>query len=210
MRKKGFAKGCLTVAISTICLFGCSRDEGADIKTSIFDQESYAGESGTEEQHTTELPISVGSFDPSDVCKNISINGKIVEFPWTLNKLGDEYKYVNITNEVKEDGVSAAYLYHGDENKIMVAIASESVNRDSMIVDISFKTTDDISVYNLDNGTSTTDVIKVLGYPTEIKEDQIYDCRYIYQSDEMIIRFTFYDDKLVTTHISMDENSISN
>ncbi|MBQ6815208.1 MAG: hypothetical protein IJP13_06695 [Lachnospiraceae bacterium] len=202
MRKKWFINVGLTVAISTICLFGCSRDESTDSETSTFDQESYAGETATGEERTTELPTSVGSFDPSDVCKNISINGKIVEFPWTLNKLGDEYTYGKISNVQEGDNICGGYIQRNETNYILVGIGEEEINRDSPIVVVTFSIDDDISLYDLGRGASIDDVANKLGKPDEISNDGVF-LHYTYLCDEMKLDFKFYENCLSATHINI-------
>ena len=44
----------------------------------------------TEYDNTSDV---YGRVDVEDICKHIMINGKQVDFPWTLNSLGEGYEY---------------------------------------------------------------------------------------------------------------------
>lgn len=201
MRKNRLIVTGLIAAISMFSLFGCGSEENGEPKT-VTSVEMSTDVEETEQETTTEKE-NVGKFVPEEVCKNISINGELIEFPWTLNKLGEEYTYGKISNEVEGDNICGGYLQCNGENFILVNIGEEEIDRDSPIIVMSFSVSDNISVYNLGRETTKEDVIEILGEPTEIRDDEVLDGYYVYLSDEMLLNFSFYEGKLVTTHINV-------
>ena len=176
------------------------------METSADEQDTQVGAQAETQEHADEQTTgggSVGKFDPADVCKNISIDGRIVEFPWTLNKLGDEYEYSDIFTGDSNDNISGAYLIKNGERFLIVNVGDEVVDRDSPIVVMRFSITDNISIYSLGAGTTKEDVIRLLGQPAEVRDDQVLDCHYVYISNEMLLEFSFYEGKLVDTHINV-------
>ena len=112
MFRKELMKAGLIVAISILSLVGCSGEEEtkpsetASVEASTDEQDTQKETQTETQEPTDELTtgdVGVGKFDPADVCKNISINGEVVEFPWTLNKLGDEYTFGEITDDQEHE-----------------------------------------------------------------------------------------------------------
>lgn len=213
MFRKELMKAGLIATISLLCLTGCSGqekptpDETTSVETETDGGETYEGETdegetGKEPQETTTGEEVIGKFDPADVCKNISINGELVEFPWTLNKLGDEYEFDEVLTGNPDDQISGAYLLYKGEKFILVNIGDEIGDRDSPIVVMSYKISNNISVYDFGRGTTKEDVVNKLGEPTEIRDDGIF-IHYTYICDEMALEFGFYGDDFYSTYINM-------
>ena len=213
MRRKELMKAGLIATISLLCLTGCSGqekpkpDETTSVETETDGGETYEGETdegetGKEPQETTTGEEVIGKFDPADVCKNISIDGRIVEFPWTLNKLGDEYEFGAISNVTEGDNICGGYLLRNGENFILMSIGEEEIDRDSPIVVMSYKISNNISVYDFGRGTTKEDVVNKLGEPTEIRDDGIF-IHYTYICDEMALEFGFYGDDFYSTYINI-------
>ena len=74
--------------------------------TTVNNDESTSAEEGTSAEYDNTSDV-YGRVDVEDICKHIMINGKQVDFPWTLNKLGEEYEFGNITDTDETDGVCA-------------------------------------------------------------------------------------------------------
>ena len=211
MFRKELMKAGLIVAISILSLVGCSGEEEpkpsetTSVEVSTDEQETQKETQAETQEPTDEQTsgdVGVGKFDPADVCKNISIDGRIVEFPWTLNKLGDEYEFSDITNEQEGDGISASNLLHNDETILMVGIASENVDRNSEIVAMSFQPTDNIQIYDLGVKKTDEDVVKRFGEPNETTNDGMF-VHYIYVCYEMKLDFQFYEGILSSTWINV-------
>ena len=212
MFRKELMKAGLIVAISILSLVGCSGEEEpkpsetTSVEAST-DEQSTQKETQAETQEPTDEQttgdVGVGKFDPADVCKNISIDGRIVEFPWTLNKLGDEYEFDSVTNDNLDDGISAASMSYNGKLMFVVALGDDKADRDSPIVVMSFAPSDNVAVYGLGKGTTVEEVVKVLGEPNEVNEYELMGHHYTYLSDEMRLCFTFYNGKLSETYISV-------
>lgn len=213
MFRKELMKAGLIATISLLCLTGCSGqekpkpDETTSVETETDGGETYEGETdegetGKEPQETTTGEEVIGKFDPADVCKNISINGELVEFPWTLNKLGDEYEFDNITNDYENDGISATDLLYNNKPILIASIADDEVDRNSEIVAMLFEASDNISIYNLGKGATKEDVMKKLGEPNEKQNDGIF-VHYIYICNEMKLDFEFFEGILSSTWVNI-------
>lgn len=211
MFRKELMKAGLIVAISILSLVGCSGEEEpkpsetTSVEASTDEQEPQK-ETQAETQEPTDEQITgdvgVGKFDPADVCKNISIDGRIVEFPWTLNKLGDEYQFGNISNSIEGDNICGGYLQRNGENLILVNFGKEEVDRDSPIVVMTFEPSDNILVYGLGTGTTKEEVVEVFGEPNEIRNDGIF-LHYTYVCDEMKLDISFYEEIISSTYIDI-------
>lgn len=206
MFRRELMKVGLIVTISLLSLTGCSCEgkqkpnETTSVETGTDEEKT-----GKESQETTTGEEVIGKFDPADVCKNISINGELVEFPWTLNKLGDEYEFDDVLRGNPDDQISGAYLLYKGEEFLLINIGDEIGDRDSQIVVMSFSVSDNISVYNLGKGATTEDVVKMLGEPNAIRDKGLsdYDFDYVYVTDEMLLELTFYKGKLIETYINV-------
>ena len=189
MFRKELMKAGLIVAISILSLVGCSGEEEtkpsetASVEASTDEQDTQKETQTETQEPTDELTtgdVGVGKFDPADVCKNISINGEVVEFPWTLNKLGDEYTFGEITDDQEHEYRHAAYLMYQGERMMIVGIdEEEEVDRDSIIDFVSFWVYDEIVIYNFGEDTTEDVVVKKLGQPDEINENSLVK-RYTY------------------------------
>lgn len=206
MFRRELMKVGLIVTISLLSLTGCSCEgkqkpnETTSVETGTDEEKT-----GKESQETTTGEEVIGKFDPADVCKNISINGELVEFPWTLNKLGDEYEFSDITNEYENDGMSATDLLYNNEPILIASISDDDVDRNSEIVAMLFEASDNISIYNLGKGTTEEDVMKRLGEPNERQNDGIF-VHYIYISNEMKLDFEFFEGILSSTWVNTYED----
>ena len=191
MFRKELMKAGLIATISLLCLTGCSgQEKPTPNETTSVETETDEGEAGKESQETTTGEEVIGKFDPADVCKNISINGELVEFPWTLNKLGDEYEFDYVTNEQKDDGICGAYLMYKGERLFVVVIGDEDADRDSPIVYFLFDLNDGVTMYDFGYETIERDIIEKFGTPDKVSEDTL-SINYWYNCGNDYIRFSF-------------------
>ena len=220
LRKKLITLG-LAIVMAIAALSGCKGQSGSTQEVTsetVSTTEATTPEKTTREEATSKeeetssqaetSPEVMGRVDAEDICKNISINGKLVEFPWTLNKLGEEYEFGVTSDEDKEDGVCAATLmYHGKKIFIVGIRETEILDRDSLICDFSFSLKDKVSLYNFGNETTPNEVIKRLGEPNRISSN-LFSIDYIYSNDEIFLMFSFEVDdaqKLNSISITLRE-----
>ena len=216
MFRKELMKAGLIVAISILSLVGCSGEEEpkpsetTSVEASTDEQEPQK-ETQAETQEPTDEQITgdvgVGKFDPADVCKNISINGEVVEFPWTLNKLGEEYEFDEVVNDVQDDGMSAAYLMYKGEEMFIVSIKDEEVDRDSLITFIMFDVYDKVTLYDFGTETKEEDVFKIFGEPYNVSKNSLV-INYQYISEEAYIGFNFDAESKRLDSITLDLTNI--
>ncbi|MGN0375767.1 MAG: hypothetical protein ACI4EN_09745 [Butyrivibrio sp.] len=219
LRKKLVTLGLATV-MAIAALSGCKGQSGSTQEvtsetvrtTEPTTPEETTGEEATSKEEETSSqaetsPEVMGRVDAEDICKNISINGKLVEFPWTLNKLGEEYEFGYLSEG--EDGNYGAYLQYDGKNIIPVVIKPEKdVDRNSTIYYISFNLISDISLYDFQKESTIENIVKKLGNPSKIKKNDI-SLSYIYETDEIYLLFDFSvdDNKLNNINIIYDLNS---
>lgn len=203
MIKRRLLKVGLIITVSLFSLNGCSDDENTKSQENTSVEMTTDEETQTETQEITTEEQKEGKFDPEDVCKNISINGELVEFPWTLNKLGDEYEFGNVTNSQEGDGVSAAYLLYKGEKIIMVSITGEQVDRDSTIHYITLWPNDEVKIYDFGCDTKVEDVVEKLGQPDQITEDELM-LDYWYRYNDACLYMSFNSKSKVLEYVNFD------
>lgn len=151
--------------------------------TTVNKEETTSVEDGTSDVYR--------GVDVEDICKNLSINGKQVDFPWTLNSLGKEYSFemYEVDNETK---YGAALLMHQGKRVDIVKI-KENNNEvsESFIIKITAERNNSIVLYDLDYEMDKSDVIKRFGQPNDTSDDEYY-CYFYYETPELLIKIRFW------------------
>ena len=214
-RKKLLAMG-LIITIALCGLSGCTGNTTtAPQETTTPEVTSAQEETSTDEEATTEKSTAeeetvggvMGYVDAEDICKHISINGKVVEFPWTLNELGEEYTFSENTVIDLETKDGAAYLmYNGEETVMVQAKIDSEMDRNSIIYYMSLDFTDGIYLYDIDAESSAEDVIARFGLPTESYIDEIYQT-YRYETEDIELAFFVKNN---TDNVSMMNIALTN
>lgn len=190
----------LVIVWSMTGLAGCKNDESKSVesKTDISDIKDKDTEKESEAGKLSDYPE--GTFDGEEVCKHIEINGKMVEFPWTLNKLGDEYEFEDV--KIKDNNVYLAKLKYNGEVMFDVAGKASEVNRDTPIIYVIFSKYDNVRMCGIDGNSTSLEVEKKFGKPNKTGFDSIrYD--YLYETKEVQMCFSFdYDDYVASFSIS--------
>ena len=142
--------------------------------TTVNNDESTSAEEGTSAEYDNTSDV-YGRVDVEDICKHIMINGKQVDFPWTLNELGDEYEFRTITDTDETDGVCASTLnYNGKIGPRVIIYERDEVDRESIISQIWLSMYEGVQLYDFDFYTSVNEVKEKLGEPDKVSEDQFY------------------------------------
>ena len=142
--------------------------------TTVNNDESTSAEEGTSAEYDNTSDV-YGRVDVEDICKHIMINGKQVDFPWTLNELGDEYEFRTITDTDETDGVCASTLdYNGKLGPQVIIYERDEVDRESIISQIWLSMYEGVQLYDFDFYTSVNEVKEKLGEPDKVSEDQFY------------------------------------
>lgn len=191
----------LVITIALCGLSGCtSNSTTVPQETTPPEITSGEEETSTEEESTTEYDNTsdvYGRVDAEDICKHLVIDGKQVDFPWTLNALGDEYDFDEPVSD--ENGLThAAGLYYNDNLKFVVGVWDDGeVDRDSLIYYFSFGINEGVSLYDFKKGDTMSNVIEKLGEPDEI-DDEGPTTVYRYWSDDIYLYMSFFteDEKL--------------
>ena len=198
LRKKLITLG-LAIVMEIAVLSGCKGQSGSTQEVTaetVSTTEPTTPEKTTSEEATSKeeetssqaetSPEVMGRVDAEDICKNISINGKLVEFPWTLNKLGEEYGFGYLSEGEEIDGIYGAYLQYKEKNWIVVEIKDkDDIDRDSIIYDITYDVNEGINLYNFGNETTKDDIIRKFGEPDEINEYADGSFCYRYTNNEI-------------------------
>lgn len=235
MRKKLLKLACLCVMVSTLAMGGCGNSE--DTKNST-NEVTTTKESDTKEEATTKKDTKeettttedttedkaenqsgeypYGTFDFDEVCKHIMINGKQVDFPFTLNDLGDDYKFVRCDDGY--EGIYGGFIsYKGEEILMMACEEENELDRDSVISDISIycedvNKKDIINICGIQKGSEMEKVIETFGEPTVISEDS-FSGLYYYKSEKGFVRFSYFKDnelvddcKIIISSLEQEEN----
>ena len=212
MRKKFLKLVCICAMVSSLVMGGCgdtqetkdSTNEAATTKENDTKEDTTSDKSG-------EYPY--GTFDIDEICKHIEINGKQVDFPFTLNDLGEDYEFVRCDGE---DGIYGGFIsYKGEEILMMACEEDGELNRDSVISDISshpLYSTYALNISGIKEGTSLEKVIETFGEPTEISEDSFYGI-YYYKSEKGFVCFSYFKEnelvdncKIIINDLKQEEN----
>ena len=97
--------------------------------TTVNNDETTSAEDGTSDVYR--------GVDVEDICKNLSINGKQVDFPWTLNSLGEGYEF-GVYKKDETPGFGAALLtYQGKQVDIVNVYEIGDDLNESLIIRVS-------------------------------------------------------------------------
>lgn len=175
----------LVIFLSVSGLIGCKNDE------------SEQTESQTDISRLSDYPE--GTFDGEEICKHIEINGKVVEFPWTLNKLGDEYEFEDV--KINKETYMAKLMYKGEYMFDVIGKETE-INRDTPIIFVIFSKYDNVKMCGIDGSSTSFEVKRILGEPFEKGEDTVM-YTYLYRTKNVQILYWFdYDDFVDSFSIS--------
>ena len=215
MRKKFLKLVCICAMVSSLVMGGCGDTQETKDSTN---ETATTKENDTKEDTTSDKSgeYPYGTFDIDEVCKHIEINGKQVDFPFTLNDLGDDYEFVRCDDGY--DGIYGGFIsYKGEEILGMSSCEDNELNRDSVISDIytffyDVNNTDILSICEIKKGSEIEKIIETFGEPTEISEDSISGV-YIYESEKGYIRFSYFKEnglvdkcKIIINDLKQEEN----
>ena len=192
------------VAISVIALMisltGCgkSKDSGKEVTTKQVNNEvtSNQGESvsGENDEAINEL------------LNNIEVNGKHIDFPFTLNDLGDDFEFDNYVDmgdgtygmdlKYKGETVAGAYVY---------ADAEKDIDRKTIIYRISISRVDEqvFKISRIDCNSTIEDVRKYMNKFEEKNNDNT-DVNNIEYIDENYLFCLFINDEEKITSIVLE------
>ncbi len=101
-----------------------SEAEKTETKASVTSEAETISES---EPISEAEPEYKGEFNEKvfeEMCQNVVIRGQKVSFPFTLNDLGDEYRYENFF-EIESQDLAYYDLFKNDENLMNVAVRTD-------------------------------------------------------------------------------------
>lgn len=123
----------LGIMMPMLILSGCGKDESKKVSKAV-----ETSTSGNIEDTAEESSGNVeGNSDAIDqIVNHIEVNGKHVDFPFTLNALGDDYDFANYI-EIGDGTYGMHLQYKGETIAYAYVVASKKndINRDSMIID---------------------------------------------------------------------------
>lgn len=206
MRKRLKRAACIWLIAGMVALVGCNEtknDKADETTKQVVETKENDGTKDTTQDKSDEYPY--GTFDFEEACKYIEINGKKVDFPFTLNDLGDDYEFVDYDEYV--EGIYSGYIaYKGEKIFTMSSHETGELTRDSEINDIeiySLSASEDImSICGIKKGTPIEEVIEVFGKAKKIFEDEVTGM-YIYSSKEGMISFSYFTEKKTVSTISI-------
>ena len=198
MRKRLKRVAWILLMTGMMALVGCNetKNDKADetTKQAVETKENDSTKDTTQDK-SDEYPY--GTFDFEEACKHIEINGKKVDFPFTLNDLGDNYEFVDCDDG--HNGIYGGYIaYKGEKIFMMSCHETGELTRDSEINDIeiySLSASEDImSICGIKKGIPIEDVIEIFGKPTYAPEDSVSG-NYGYSEEKGLISFTYFTEK---------------
>lgn len=210
MRKRLKRAACIWLIASMVALVGCNetKNDKADETTKQVVETKENDSTKDTTQDTTqdksdEYPY--GTFDFEEACKHIEINGKKVDFPFTLNDLGDDYEFVDCDEYV--EGIYSGYIaYKGEKLFTMSSHETSELTRNSKINDISIYSLsaneDIMSICGIKRGTPIEDVIEIFGETAEIT-DGSYMKDYMFKSKNGSIAFMCFTEKNVVAEFQI-------
>lgn len=210
MRKRLKRVVCIWLMAGMMALVGCNEtknDKADETTKQVAVTKENDSTKDTTQDKSDEYPY--GTFDFEEACKHIEINGKKVDFPFTLNDLGDDYEFVDYDEYV--DGIYSGYIaYKGEKILTMSCEENDKLDRESIISDIGITPDygDDENVLNIcgvERGISGERVIEIFGKPTEVSEDEV-SVDYRYSSKKGFIRFSYYTEKSKVEYIKIIAN----
>lgn len=210
MRKRLKRAACIWLIASMVALVGCNEtknDKADETTKQVVETKENDSTKDTTQDKSDEYPY--GTFDFEEACKHIEINGKKVDFPFTLNDLGDDYEFVDYDEYV--EGIYSGHIsYEGKKVLMMSSIEANELTRNSMIISISIDADDEYGTENLcicgiKKGTPIEKVIETFGEPTDISEDYLSGY-YRFSVKEGFIGFSYYTDKKVVSNIKIMAN----
>ena len=206
MRKRLKRVAWILLMTGMMALVGCNetKNDKADetTKQAVETKENDSTKDTTQDK-SDEYPY--GTFDFEEACKHIEINGKKVDFPFTLNDLGDNYEFVDCDDG--HNGIYGGYIaYKGEKIFMMSCHETGELTRDSEINDIeiySLSASEDImSICGIKKGIPIEDVIEVFGKAKKSFEDEVTGM-YIYSCKEGMISFSYFTEKKTVSTISI-------
>ena len=196
MRKRLKRAACIWLMAGMMALVGCSEaknDKADETKKQVVETKENDSTKDTTQDKSDEYPY--GTFDFEEACKYIEINGKKVDFPFTLNDLGDDYEFVDYDEYV--EGIYSGYItYKGEKIFMMSSHETGELTRNSEIngVHINSHNDDTLSICGLRRGTPIEKVIEIFGEPTYAPEDSV-SANYGYSEEKGLISFTSFTEK---------------
>lgn len=187
------------IVLTASGIIGCKSDESkpTESQTDISDNKGQEMEKESETNRLSDYPE--GTFDGEEVCKRIEINGKVVEFPWTLNKLGDEYEFEDVI--INDNTYMAKLMYNGEYMFDVIGIKKE-VDRDTPIVYVFFSRYDNVKICEIDGSYNIFDVERTFGQPYKKSSDAVAHT-YVYRTKDVQVIFMFnYNNEVISFGIS--------
>lgn len=210
MRKRLKRAACIWLMTGMMALVGCNEaknDKADETTKQVVETKENDSTKDTTQDKSDEYPY--GTFDFEEACKHIEINGKKVNFPFTLNDLGDDYEFVDCDEYV--EGIYSGYIaYKGEKILTMSCEENDKLDRESIISDIGI-IPDDVdnenvlNICGIEKGISGEQVIEIFGKPTEVSEDEVSGY-YRYSSKKGFIRFSYYTEKSKVEYIKIIAN----
>ena len=215
MRKKFLKLVCICAMVSSLIMGGCGDTQETKDSTN---ETATTKENDTKENTTSDKSgeYPYGTFDVDEICKHIEINGKQVDFPFTLNDLGEDYEFVRC--EEYSEGIYSGFItYKGEEILGMSSYEENELNRDSVISDIyifcyDVNNTDILSMCGIKRGSKIEKIIETFGEPTEKSEDS-FSGMYFYKSEKGFVSISYFkengvidDCHIIVSDLEMEEN----
>lgn len=191
-RKKRIA---IIIAIVMSTLVACTSNdklisqesETPQETTTVNNVEITSAEEVTSTDNTSEV---YGRVDVEDICKHIMINGKQVDFPWTLNSLGEGYEYSAYEMDEETKFGAALLTYQGKEVDIVQVYEIGDDRKENLIIKVNMNRYNKIKLYDIDYEMTGSDIIDRLGQPSNETDEYNY-FYYNYLSTNIDIHFIF-------------------
>ena len=166
--KKKVVLTMLALQLVLIGTVGCSNND-TPTEASITTEASSDSNAGSEQ-------LQISGFDFDRAISNITIDGKDMHLPTTLNELGDEYTVEDIKDLMGNGTYTGSLVKKGNEIASVALMYNDKTDvRDAVICELAFvKTGIEYGYFSIDGveaGDNITTVKEMYGEPTKFRMD---------------------------------------
>ena len=189
---------CMFLIILTVCLGACQKEKKEEENAKKAEKsEETKKDVGEKEEYPA------GTFDFEKACESLTIDGKRVGFPFTLDDLGEGYEFDPKfkTIEIPETNHYAARILRSDGKYMVVTVKDkfENLERTSEIIYASAQNDDfNMELAGITYVDSLEKIIEQLGEPTEKRPNpaaEYYEF-WVYTGEGGYIDFAIKKDKI--------------
>lgn len=203
--RKNILSFILCMIITACAMTACGHDKGTGNKSEEVD--NYSVSTGNDDNSLSE--VSIGEFAWNVVKKDITFDGKKIDFPFSVNDLGEGYKMSYIYDSAFGDKICDGEVVriNSDGSESMACFLSfDGLTADEYTDDTKctrISVTEDLIVQGIGKGSSLEDAEKLWGKP--YKKDDIFAFFLSKSGTERIeLKYDTETDKVKSVYITLN------